>query len=336
MLSVFEKEVSLETIVGGVPLKCCVYNSAGPRSGSKNSLVQILRSHSGAVVSKSATLIAQNGNPLPRTLQIPLNNSETDWLMGSLNSEGLPNRGIDFFLNEDLVNSLNCENGKPYFVSISGLTLLDNVQMISRIATVGGVAGIELNLACPNIPGKPVVAYDFEQMDEVLRAVTSHPDFDAKPLGVKLAPYLDLTQFKHAADILNKYSGIKYVVVCNTMGSALAVDWEKERACLAPRGGLGGLAGAFIKPVALGNCRMLRTLLRPSIDLVGCGGISSGRDAFEFILCGAAAVQIGTTHWVEGPQCFERIASELKSIMRGKGYKSIDDFRGKLALRPSL
>ena len=69
---------------------------------------------------------------------------------------------------------------------------------------------------------------------------------------------------------------------------------------------------------------------RDDIAVVGVGGVASGRDAFEHILCGASAVQVGTCHWSEGAACFERIASELEAIMRAKGYRSIADFRGKL------
>jgi len=138
-----------------------------------------------------------------------------------------------------------------------------------------------------------------------------------------------MPHFRKAADILNKYP-IKYVVSTNTMGNALIVDPETESAVIAPKGGFGGLAGGFIKHTALANVRQMSQLLRPDIDVVGVGGVSSGTDAFELILCGAKAVQVGTCHRVEGPECFDRISAELKAIMKRKGYQSIEDFRGKL------
>ena len=85
-----------------------------------------------------------------------------------------------------------------------------------------------------------------------------------------------------------------------------------------------------MKYTALANVRQLSTLLRPSIDIIGVGGISSGMDAFEMILCGAKAVQIGTKHWKEGSVVFDRVAGELEEIMRRKKYTSIEQFRGKL------
>ena len=85
-----------------------------------------------------------------------------------------------------------------------------------------------------------------------------------------------------------------------------------------------------MKYTALANVKQMRELLDESIDVVGVGGVQSGRDAFEMILCGAKAVQIGTCHWVEGPGCFDRICDELREIMKEKGYTKVDDFRGKL------
>mmetsp|Transcript_24927 Transcript_24927/g.52788 ORF Transcript_24927/g.52788 Transcript_24927/m.52788 type:complete len:168 (+) Transcript_24927:2-505(+) len=95
-------------------------------------------------------------------------------------------------------------------------------------------------------------------------------------------------------------------------------------------GGYAGLSGPAVKYTALANVKAMRELLDPSIDVVGVGGVQSGMDAFEMILCGAKAVQVGTCHWVEGPKCFDRIDGELRDIMKRKGYGSVDDFRGKL------
>lgn len=222
---------------------------------------------------------------------------------------------------------------KPYIVSLSGLSLEDNVIMIKKALEKPSVAGIELNLACPNIPGKPVIAYDFEQLESVLATVTAIPNLKSKPFGVKLAPYFDMLHFDRAISILSKYP-IQFVVTTNTIGNCLFVDADNECASIAPKGGLGGLGGGYIKPVALANVRMISQKLieynRTDIDVIGVGGVSTGRDAFELILCGAKAVQVGTCHWTEGPVCFERISEELIDIMRTKGYTSIEDFRGKL------
>ena len=225
--------------------------------------------------------------------------------------------------------------GKPYVLSLSGLSLKDNLEMLNRALKVSGISAIELNLACPNIPGKPVIAYDFEQMEEVLRSMSSHPDIKGgkKILGVKLAPYFDRPHVERAVSIIIQFP-VRFIVSINTIGNALFVDAETECASIAPKGGFGGLGGGYVKHTALANVRMLTSILaekgRSDVDVVGVGGIATGNDAFEMILCGAKAVQIGTCHWNEGATCFGRIASELESIMERKGYKSIEDFRGKL------
>lgn len=318
---------SLSTTVGGIKLECCIYNASGPRTGSAAALQKIAESASGAVLAKSATLVKQDGNPLPRGIQeIDLGERSCP---GSINSEGLPNAGIDYYLSKDCVEGVAlAAPGKPYLVSLSGLKLKDNLEMLARVGRTAGVHGIELNLACPNIPGKPTMAYDFDQMEAVLEEVFKQAP-EGVPLGVKLAPYFDFPHFQRAAEILNKFP-IAWVTCINTVGNALIVDATNEMAVIAPKGGFGGLAGGYIKWTALANVRQLRKLLKPEIDIVGVGGVASGEDAFEMILCGACAVQIGTKHWSEGPKCFDRIATELRALMDQKGYSTIKDFQGKL------
>jgi dihydroorotate dehydrogenase (fumarate) len=236
-------------------------------------------------------------------------------------------------ISEDTKEKIK-EFGKPYIVSLSGLSLNDNLEMLDRVYDSGeGIAAVELNLACPNIPGKPVVSNDFEQMDRVLRSVAENPRFGQIPLGIKLGPYFDMPFFERAAEIISKYP-VRFVTCVNTIGNALFVDADNECEAIAANHGLGGLGGGFIKHTALANVRTMRTLLdargRHDIDLIGAGGVHTGRDAFELILCGARAVQVGTCYWTEGPACFARIADELRAMMQRKGYSSIEDFRGKL------
>ena len=246
---------------------------------------------------------------------------------------------------------------KPYMVSISGKTLEDNLQMLEKISIAiqeqqkqkdenhPNIAAVELNLAGPNIVGKPTIGYDFEQMEDVLHRVSLLPCFGMNttsnnsgrlnpplfPRGVKLPPYFDRSHFIMAATILNKYKHIlTYVATINTIGNALAVDYHAEMKAVRPNGGFAGLSGPAVKYTALANVCMMRELLDECIDVVGVGGVQTGKDAFEMILCGANAVQVGTCHWLEGPGCFDRICRELRSIMKEKQYSKIEDFRGKL------
>lgn len=264
----------------------------------------------------------------------------------SLNSEGLPNSGIDYYISPQTIQETMGDNPqtKAYMVSISGKTLADNIEMLKKISAAvllqdskspNKIAAVELNLACPNIVGKPTIGYDFEQMEDVMNQVSSLPCFKSNPplfpLGVKLPPYFDRPHFEMAAAILNRHRDILgYAASINTIGNALAVDIHAEMPAVRANGGFAGLSGPAVKYTALANVTQMRELLDPSIDVVGVGGVSTGRDAFEMILCGARAVQVGTRHWTEGPKCFDRIADELRAIMEEKGYGCVDDFRGKL------
>ena len=200
------------------------------------------------------------------------------------------------------------------------------------------LSAVEVNVACPNVPGKPLVGYDFPQFAQVVQEIGQHQLFEDCTLGLKLPPYLDAPLFDAVAEMLNPIAkgrggALGYVVCCNTLGSALAVDIETETTILHPKGGFGGLGGHLVRHLALGNVKHFRSRLDDSIHIVGCGGVASGEDAFAHILCGATAVQVATQHRVEGPACFERIACELREVMRRKGYLCLEDFRGKLRIR---
>ena len=319
---------SLKTTVGGVPLSTCIYNASGPRSGTATALSKVCESRAGGVLAKSATLAKQTGNPQPRTFHAPNG-------LASFNSEGLPNNGIDYYIDGDTIDEcMASDPSKAYMVSISGKTVKDNLEMLKRIAkapSLSKIKAVELNLACPNVIGKPIIAYDFDQMKDILGQVTKAMKGTGIALGIKLPPYLDGPHFQQAADILNQFeSSIAYVASINTLGNSLVVDMHSEAPVISSNQGFAGLSGAAVKYTALANVRKLRVALNDSIDVVGVGGVHSGQDAFDLILCGATAVQVGTCHWTEGPKCFDRICKELEAIMQSKGYSSIDDFKGKL------
>ena len=148
-----------------------------------------------------------------------------------------------------------------------------------------------------------------------------------KPLGIKLPPYFDIAHFDLAAAIFNKYP-LTFVNCINSVGNGLVI--EDETVVIKPKNGFGGIGGDYVKPTALANVHAFYQRLNPSIQIIGTGGVKSGRDAFEHILCGASMVQIGTALHQEGPAVFERITKELQAIMVEKGYQTLEDFRGKL------
>lgn len=323
--------INLETTVGGIPLSTCVYNASGPRTGASQALAKIAASSAGAVLTKSATLEKQNGNPLPRVWH-------ADDSKASMNSEGLPNSGIDYYIAsatiDETMGEVSGTTTKPYFVSISGKTLADNLDMLDRIAKKidsgeKRIVSVELNLACPNVIGKPIIAYDYDQLRDILETISEKKY--TFPLGLKMPPYLDGKQLQLAAAIINEYSDmVRYVVCINTIGNALSVDPVSEAPYISSNGGLAGLSGPAAKYTALANVRQMRQHLKEEIDVVGVGGIETGEDVFLFLLCGATAVQVGTTHWIEGAKCFDRIVKELKDVLKEKGYSSSSEVVGKL------
>lgn len=291
----------------------CIMNASGPKCTELHELENLLQSVAGAVVTKSATSQRREGNPSPRYVDLEL---------GSINSMGLPNNGLDFYIDFCLKN----EDIKPIFISIAGLSLDDNLAMLKKLQATAGNFMVELNLSCPNIPGKPQTGYDFERTQEVLEKVFA---FYTKPLGVKLPPYFDMVHFEQMAAILNQFP-LSFVTCINSIGNGLFIDTDTESVVIKPKEGFGGLGGAYVKPTALANVRKFYQLLKPEIAVIGCGGVESGKDVFEHILCGASMVQVGTQLMKEDISVFERLLQELKDIMQNKGYNSIADFKGKL------
>ncbi len=304
------------TEIAGIKIEPCIFNASGPRCVTFEELETIAKSKSGAIMTKSCTLEPRIGNPEPRYHENSL---------GSINSMGLPNLGYKKYA--EFSKKLK-KYKKPYIVSVAGLTLQDNIIIVEYLSKFKDIDAIELNLSCPNIPGKPQIAYDFVASDHMLKEVLK---VNSHIIGVKLAPYFDFVHFEQMARILKKHK-IKFVTCINSIGDGLIIDPEKEQALIKPKKGFGGIGGAYIKPTALANTRRFYELLDKKVDIIGVGGIKTGVDAFEFILAGASSVQIGTEFMSSGSKCFKRIDNELKAYMRGKGYSKIEDFRGRLRI----
>lgn len=290
-------------------------NASGVHCMTIEDLQELEKSDAGAYITKSCTLETREGNPSPRYVDLAL---------GSINSMGLPNLGFNYYL--DYVLEVQQNQDTPIFFSIAGMSPEENLEMLDSIQKSAFSGITELNLSCPNVPGKPQLAYDFQATEQLLEKVFA---FFKKPLGVKLPPYFDLAHFDQMADILNKFP-LTYVNSVNSVGNALYIDTEEEAVVIKPKNGFGGLGGQYIKPTALANVRAFYTRLKPEIQIIGTGGIETGQDAFEHLLCGASMLQIGTALHKEGPEIFTRIRRELQEIMDKKGYQSIDEFRGKL------
>lgn len=305
---------SLATTIAGVSFPRYVYNASGPRCTTLAELRILGRSASAAILTKSCTIDSREGNPLPRYAALPY---------GSIQSMGLPNLGYRKYL--EFLPELK-DFGKPVIISVAGLASNDFPVMVAAFQKSEADL-IEVNLSCPNIPGKPQIAYDFESTEAVLRTLHGLGDI---PIGLKLPPYYDPAHHARMAALIKKYD-VRFITCINSIGNTLVIDPETESPVIRPKAGLGGLGGSYIKPVALANVRIFAELLTGTdVSIVGVGGISTGTDALEFLLAGASAVQVGTTLEEEGPDCFMRINQELTAILSRKGYDSIEAAKGKL------
>ena len=305
---------SLRTQIAGFSFDNCLMNAAGVACMTVEELETVRQSAAGSFVTKTATLEARAGNPEPRYRDVPL---------GSINSMGLPNQGIDYYLDY-LLNLQESHPERTFFLSLVGMSPDETHTLLKKVQNSGFKGITELNLSCPNVPGKPQIAYDFEATERILGEAFGYFD---KPLGIKLPPYFDIVHFDQAAEVFNRHP-LKFVNCVNSIGNGMYI--EDESVVIRPKNGFGGIGGEYIKPTALANVHAFYQRLNPSIQIIGTGGVYTGRDAFEHILCGASMVQIGTALHQQGVEVFERVSLGLKAIMAKKGYEKLEDFKGKL------
>jgi dihydroorotate dehydrogenase (NAD+) catalytic subunit len=267
--------IDLSVRVGGLTLANPVMPASGTFAEGLDKVMDFNRL--GAFVTKTITRELRAGNPLPRVVERP---------GGLINSIGIPSRGVPYFLDHTLPYYRKYQ--PPLVVSISAPTAEDFAGLAAEL-TRPGVAAIEANISCPNIEedGKAFAmsAASTEAVVRQLRAVTS------LPLWVKLTPNTgDLPEVARAAE----RAGADALVVANTI-LAMAIDLQTFKPCLGNI--MGGLSGPAIKPIVLRQVYQCARTVR--IPVVGCGGISTTEDAIEYMLAGAAAVQVGTATFIQ-------------------------------------
>ncbi len=305
--------MNLTTTIAGVTFPSCFMNASGALCVTREELEALGRSKAGAIVTKSMTVESRQGNPSPRYYGFP---------GGSINSMGLPNLGYKTYAA--LIPELK-QFGKPVIASVAGLCE-DDFPTIAQVINDAKPDLIEVNLSCPNIPGKPQIGYDADASERLMKRVRK---VITVPMGVKLPPYFDPAHHKLMGDVIGR-CGVDFLNLINSVGNGLVVDPETETVVIKPKGGFGGLGGTIIKPVALANVRAFYKHFEGRMPIIGTGGVVNGVDAFEHFLCGASAVQIGTVLVEEGVEVFARLERELAACLEKKGYRSVADARGKL------
>ncbi len=302
-----------KTNIAGINFDSYVMNASGINDSTLEELEVIASSSSSAIVMKSCTLEPRQGNSGPRYVRLE---------NGSIQCMGLPNLGYKKYI--EFAKKLKEKYQKPVIASVAGLTKKDYPELVNAFQDTE-VDMIEINVSCPNLADKKVFAYQSWEVVEILQMTK---DLRKKPLGLKLPPYIHGEQQGWITRILEY--GISFVTCINSLPNTLVIDNEKETPILRPKKGLGALCGSYIKPIALANVYNFFKDLEGGISIIGVGGIETGKDAFEFLLCGADAVQVGTCFEKQGPDCFRRINKELEEILERKGYNSIEQAKGKL------
>lgn len=313
------QSVDVSAMLMGIGFANPLSNASGVSCRYHQELDALNQSAAGSFITKSCTRAPRPGNPEPRYQATAL---------GSINSMGLPNEGFNYYL--DYASGLQ-KRDKPIFLSVSGLNQDENLTILSAIHQRHLPVLVELNLSCPNVPGKPQIGYDFTAIDQLLTAICR--EFP-HPFGVKLPPYFDLSHFDEVAALLNHYSQVQFITAINSIGNGLIIDIQTRRSVIHPKGGFGGIGGEYVLPTALANVHAFYQRC-PDKQIIGCGGIRHAEHIIMHVLAGATLVQIGTALYEEGPGIFTRLLGELTTQLQQMQVERLADLRGALQTCPA-
>lgn len=262
----------------------------------------------GAIVVKGTSLTPKQGNPPPRIVETP---------SGMLNAIGLANIGVKAFIEDKL--PLLRELDTKIIVNIYGHRIEEYGELAAALRGVDGVDALEVNISCPNVErGGMAFGTDPGISHEVTKTVLENTD---KPVIVKLTP--NVTDIRPVARAVQE-AGAHAVSLINTL-KGMAIDVETRRPVLANI--TGGLSGPAIKPVALHMVH--QAVMAINIPVIGGGGIAGARDALEFLIAGAQAVEVGTANFVN-PRATIDIIEGLKRFCSERGISSIRNIIGSL------
>jgi dihydroorotate dehydrogenase (NAD+) catalytic subunit len=253
-----------------------------------------------AFVSKTITGPARAGNPPHRLWETP---------SGMINSIGLPNPGLDQFIEGDLSELVGLP--VPLIVSVMADSAEQFAVLVEAVSAVEGVAGIELNVSCPNVHSGLIVGEQPKETEALMKGLRPLTDL---PLIVKLTPNVAGPETVASAA---ESGGADAVSLINTVKST-AIDPDHSRAWLGAGGG--GLSGPAIRPIALAQVRAVAA--RVEIPVIGMGGIVDGESALEFILSGARAVAVGTENFRD-PAAGNAVRDGLSSALERRGFRSL-------------
>lgn len=263
----------------------------------------------GGIIVKGTTRHHREGNPYPRMAETPY---------GMLNAVGLQNKGVEYFI-EHIYPEITSTIKTNIIVNVSGSAIEDYAETAAMINELEHIPAIELNISCPNVKqGGMAFGVTTAGAHSVVKAVRKVYD---KTLIVKLSPNVtDITEIARAVED----AGADSVSLINTM---LGMAIDADRRCPVLSTITGGMSGPAVKPVAL---RMVWQVAKAvKIPVIGLGGIMNWRDAVEFMLAGATAIQIGTANFVD-PAVTTKVVDGIDKYLEKYGFSSVKEIIGNL------
>ncbi len=298
--------VNLNVNIGSLSLKNPVLTASGTFGYGIEFSDFIDLERLGGFIVKGTTLEPRQGNDYPRMAETP---------SGMLNAVGLQNKGVDYFIDHIYPEIRHLDS--KIIVNVSGATPDDYAEVCRHIAERTSIEAVEINISCPNVKqGGMAFGTTTAGASQVTKAVRAA--FPGMVI-VKLSPNVtDVTEIARAVEA----EGADAVSLINTL-MGMAIDVERMRPCLSTV--TGGLSGPAVRPVAV---RMVwQTAKAVSIPVIGLGGIMTGRDALEFILAGATAVEIGTANFIE-PAVTVKVIEYIEKFCDRHGVKDINELIG--------
>jgi dihydroorotate dehydrogenase (NAD+) catalytic subunit len=301
--------IDLSVTLGRLHLKNPVLVASGTFGYAREMAGIVDFAQLGGVVPKTVTRHPRAGNTPPRTVETP---------SGMLNAIGLDNDGIDHFLHHHLPYLRTLPTA--VLANIAGEDEEDFVEMAAMLGREVGLAGVELNLSCPNVAGGIDFAIDPERTRRVVQRVR---EVCPLPIVAKLTPNVtNIVPIARAA----AEAGADALSLVNTF-VGMAVDWRRRRPILGNV--TGGLSGPGIKPLALRLVWQVAKQVR--VPIIGIGGIATLDDVMEFLIAGASAVQLGTVNFYD-PTASMRVVGELPGALKHLGVSSVREVIGTLSV----
>lgn len=292
--------VDLSVKIGELQLKNPVLTASGTFGYGEEFSDFVDLNKLGGFIVKGTTLNHREGNPYPRMVETP---------SGMLNAVGLQNKGVDYFIEHIYPRIKDVDS--RVIVNVSGAQIPDYVAVCEKLAPLDKVAAVEINISCPNVKqGGMAFGTTCAGAESVTAAVRkAYP----KTMIVKLSPNVtDITEIARAVEA----AGADAVSLTNTF-LGMAINTETRRPYLSTI--TGGLSGACIRPIAV---RMVWQVAKAvKVPVVGLGGIMNGRDAVEFMLAGATAIQVGTANFID-PSVTGKIVDYIEDYIRRHGLSS--------------